>query len=167
MRPFLATSVPIALGVLLAGCSGGLTEQSARSVVDASAQATKHSNFDQMAAYTSDDCVFQVTVPKPDGTPDTSSKPCRDFINDQRKQIGSAIANGASRDYDATVSTVVIDGDKATARLHAIDSLSEHGHTMKAESDQLETLQMRNGKLLITAIDEKATHLVIDGQRAF
>jgi hypothetical protein len=155
-------------GAALSACSaGGLSEQSARSVVVASEAAWKRSNVDQVAAYVAADCVLHDTSPKPDGTTATTTKACKESLDQQRSLIASAASNGADHRYESTPPTITIEGDKAIARMHATESLSKNGKGLLAESDQVETLQLRDGKLLITQIDVKATGLTVEGKRIF
>jgi len=151
----------------LSACSDGLTEQSARRVVESVEANTKQSNFDPVATAFSDDCVRHESDPKPDGTGamETNTKSCREDLDDMRSLIAAVASAGATHQYNSTVSTVEVHGDKAIVHVHVSWSQSQGTHNMNTELDQVDTLQLRNGKVLITAIDATTTDLTVDGRR--
>ena len=149
----------------LGACKRGLDEASVRAVAQAGEDASKQSNFDQMTSLISDDCQMHETAPKQDGTKQEQTKSCKQGIDEQRKQIGDAVAGGAVRTYEYTITSVTIEGDKGTAKIHASDSLAQGGNSLKADADEVETVQLRNGKAVITHVDVTVTGVEVNGRR--
>jgi len=166
MRPSdVASFVTIAFaGGMLLGCSHPTTELSARAVVDASELASKQDNFDELLKYASDDCVLHQRTART-GAIDTSSKSCRAAVEDSRKALASAKAQGSVHNYVSEVFSVEVQGDKAIAKLKTVDTFTNNGHVLEAESHQTETLQQRNGQWLVTQIDAESEIPTMDGRR--
>ena len=145
----------------------GLTGHAARAVVQASEDAWKRMDFDKAAALHSDDCAVTDASPGSDGKLVTSTTKCREMFDTGRRSFSELRAKGGEIHYGSTITAVRLQGDKAVVSLHAIVTMGLNGKTMRMESDQVETVQSRSGKLLITASDSKTTSEIVDGRRVY
>jgi hypothetical protein len=146
---------------------GGVNGHSARAVVQASEDAWKRMDFDKTEALHSDDCTVTDSSPGTDGKLVTKTGKCREMFDTGRKSLSDLKAKGGEIHYDSTVNTVRVQGDKAVVSLHAIVTMIMNGKTMRIESDQDETVQLRGGKLLITTSVSKTTSEIVDGRRIY
>jgi hypothetical protein len=164
----LIASVAVALATAsLCGCTKRIDQAAAWAVVDKVEIASRDANWAGIKYYVSPDCVIHDTAPKQDGTMETTSKGCSDAVDEEARVLSAAAYQGATHQYSYQIQVVVIEGPKAVAHLSTSETISNRGHSLKTASDQVETLQMRDSKLLITAIDEKVTSLQVDGREIF
>ena len=169
MRPSstAAIVVLVAASAALSGCSTSLNEKSARAVVEATEAAWKQANIDEVEKYISSDCKIHESGPSSNGGTESRDITCQQSLQDMRKFVASANASGATREYQSTTPTITIEGDKAIAHLRATETLSKGDKNLESVSEQVETLQLRDGKVLITTIDVHAVSATANGQRIF
>ena len=162
-RPASVAAVVLA-GVALSGCSNGLTERTARAMVDASEEAARHDDFDGLSKYITDDCVLHEKAFKTGGS-DSTSKSCKQAVNDSRQVIANAAAQGGVHKYASEVFSVEVQGGKAIAKMKTVDTVTRDGHVLELESHQTETLELRNGQVMITGIEGESEIPTMDGRR--
>ena len=163
--PLLACTGVALAALSLCGCTKRIDEQAARAVVDKVEQATKDVNWGGVHYYLSTDCMVHDTSPNQSGTMETTSKSCSDAVDEGAKVLRDAAYQGATHTYSYEIHDVQVKGPKAVAHVSSTVTISNRGHSLKSVSDAAETVEMRDSKLLITAIDEKVTDLEIDGKK--
>ena len=163
--PYLFVSSVLLVASGLAICGTALTDRSVRTLVDANEESIRLDQFDQSNAFISDDCTARNVMMKEDGSKDDKTQSCRQATEEGRKVIGEVNASGTTHTYASTVTSIVIEGAKATAQLHVVYKLARGEHRTEIDTDEVETVQLRNGKPLITAVVETQTAAVVDGRR--
>jgi len=161
----LPACTAVALVAALGGCAKHIDEQAARAVVEKVEQATRDVNWGGVHYYLSDDCQVRDTSPNQSGAMETTTKTCAAAVDEGAKALSDAAYQGATHTYEYRINDVQVSGPKAIAHVTSTVTISNRGHTLATSSDASETVEMRGGKLLITAIDEKATSLVVDGKQ--
>jgi hypothetical protein len=142
---------------------GMVTMQSARMVVEASEAAEKNNDPDKAAMYLSDDGVLRSTDPKPGGGTVTNTHTRQQYLDDAHKMK----SEGLDRRYESTRPSISIKDGKAIAKMRVTETLTRGDKSLVGVADQVETLEMRNGKVMITAVDSTMVSLTINGQRQF
>ena len=166
MRKPLATAFFLAGAVsALSAFAGGVqvNQQSVQSVANAIEAATRANDNDKANSYLARDCVFHVTSPDPSGSMHVDSMTRQQYVDDQAK----AKAEGSSEVYKSTAPVVTIKDGKASAKLRATDSQIDSGKSVTTVSDQVETFEVRDGRLLVTTVDVTVVSVTVDGKRLF
>ena len=142
-----------------------VTEQSEREIVVASQAAWKHSNFDRLSKLISADCVVHVSYVGHHGDNPTDATSCQQAIDDTRKNLASASSGGLTYIYESTPPAISVDSGIAIAHLRTTESLSKAGMNKTSVTEEVETLQMRYNRVLITAVDAKTISIAINGKK--
>ncbi|MEO5624489.1 MAG: DUF4440 domain-containing protein [Dokdonella sp.] len=139
------------------------TEKSVRDVVDAAEAAAKLHDPQKIATYMSDDIVIASTFPNPDGSKSVKEKHRQQYVLEEQESEKHAVDHV----YASTAPTITIRGGQAIVRFVATEKATLDGKHMEATADQIETLELRDGQVLITRIETTATSLTLDGRRIF
>jgi len=151
----------------VSGAGTGPSEQAALAVVNANEQAIRLDQFDRGRELVSDDCTDHAVDRNQDGKILDKTRSCKQGIEEGREAVRAMNASGAMHKYESTVTSMVVVGDKATAHLHVAYIVKNADHSMKVGAEDVETLELRNGKWYITSVDEKSTSLTVDGRRIY
>ena len=155
-------------GVMPAFCAPAsegapVTEQSVQKVADAIETAARANDNEKANSYLAADCVFHATYPAPAGGTQQQTMTRAQYLDDQAK----AKAEGRNEVYKSSAPVVTIRDGKATARLQATDSQIDHGKSVTTVSDQVETFEERDGRLMVVAVDVTVVSVTVDGNRLF
>ncbi|MBS0194127.1 MAG: hypothetical protein JSR34_07750 [Proteobacteria bacterium] len=142
-----------------------LTGESARAVVSVAEDGWKRMDMKAAAAIHSSDCKYTDTVRDVNGKLLTSKLPCQSLFD--TKWLDDLTAKGGQATYDSIITGVKVVGGKAIVSLHVALTFRVNGHATRMESNQLDTVQLRDGKLLVTAVDSWGTGKVVDGKRIY
>ena len=165
-RPFLAAALLLAgTGSALCAPNSGvaISQASVEAVADAIENAARANDTDKANSYLAGDSVFHVTEPDPRGGTQVVTMTRQQYVDDQAK----ARAEGVSEVYKSTAPVVTIRDGKATATVRATDSQVEGGKSVTTVSDQVETFGMRDGHLMVTAVDVTVVSVTVDGNRVY
>ena len=147
--------------------NGSLTERSVRAVVEAHQAAIKARDVQKTASYLSDDCHIRITYPKgfkgyKDARVVTMTR--QQDIEEKYKALAKAKVLGLDFQDESTTPTITIENGKAHARLRKTGRTIWGGKTLVMVADVNETLEARNGRVLITGTDETVLNVSINGQ---
>ena len=131
-------------------------------------KARKEGNIDQMAQYFSSDCTYRLSATKQDGTKKEVAGTCQEYVDKERETISRTVSAGIQRSVLAIIRTVSRIGGNTKAVVYVCftgyrvpeEAEPEPGDTFdSATFNTLEnlTLQSRDGKTMITAVDMKLT----------
>ncbi|HEY2346205.1 MAG TPA: hypothetical protein VGH80_10020 [Xanthomonadaceae bacterium] len=140
-----------------------ISEQSLQAAANAIEAAARANDMDKANSWLASDCVFHVTSPDPKGGMRVDTMTRQQYVDDQAK----AKTEGKNEVYKSTVPVVSIKDGKATASMRATDSQIEGGKSVTTVSDQVETFDLRNGRLMVTAVSVTVVSLTVDGNRLF
>jgi hypothetical protein len=159
----IVSSISLALSMTNAFATQTITMNEARAVVDAAEKAAMRDDIRKCATYHSDDFVMTGSFPKPDGSRSVIKK-------NKEQEIGESVEwlkHVTDHHYQSDAPTISIAENKAIARFHATESFTQDNKRIQSNSDQVDTLESRNGRVLITKADIQAIHLTVDGRRIY
>ena len=157
-RLFSTALVACASGVVLAG--GTLTTADALAVVNATEAAAKQHDHAKVGTFMSGDCI--VSMGAVGGSGAAKQKPGKQYVQDEL----DAETHATDHVYQSTAPQISLENGKAIARLRVTETFTEQGHHVEGVADEVETLELRDGHVLITRIDVTPVSMTIDGTRA-
>jgi len=162
-RFFAVLSTLALLPATTAMAADAITVNSARVVVDAVELAMKRNSPQEIAGNLSADCIIKVTGPMPDGS--------RRVHQVTRQQFVDAAEEDAKHDtdyhYESTVQKVSIANGNAVAQVQSTTSYTDNGKNIREVENAVETLELRRGRVFVTAVDAQEVGLTVDGKRLF
>jgi len=154
-------------GTALAACASGgvlagntLTTADALAVVNASEAAAKQHDHGKVGSFMSGDCVVSMGAASGGGA--AKQKSGKQYVQDEL----DAEQHATDHVYQSSAPQISLDGGKAIARLRVTETFTEQGHHVEGVADEVETLELRDGHVLITRIDVTPVSMTIDGTRA-
>ena len=153
-------SIALSLSAANTFAAQTVTVNEARAVVGAAEKAAMRDDVKKLATYHADDFVMTFSSPKPDGSQSVVRKNKEQEVGEFSEWLKRVI----DHHYQSDAPTVSIVENKAIARFHATESFTQDNKHIQAVSDQIDTLELRNGRVLITKADIRATHLTVDGR---
>jgi hypothetical protein len=156
-RLFGTALVACASGVVNAGNT--LTTADALAVVNASEAAAKQHDHGKVGTFMSGDCVVSMATAGGSGAKQKSGK---QYVQDEL----DAERHATDHVYQSTAPQISLEDGKAIARLRVTETFTEQGHRVEGVADEVETLELRDGHVLITRIDVTPVSMTVDGTRA-
>ena len=155
------------IGTALVACASGvvhagntLTTADALAVVNASEAAAKQHDHGKVGTFMSGDCI--VSMGTPGGSGAAKQKSGKQYVQDEL----DAEQNATDHVYQSSAPQISLADGKAIARLRVTETFTEQGHHVEGIADEVETLELRDGHVLITRIDVTPVSMTIDGTRA-
>lgn len=167
-RPSLILLTALALGGLGDGNAAGngrLTETQVNGVVAAMEQAAKSRDARTVASYMADDCVITTSIPTKDGSKKVTRKDKRQYIaDDATEQKGRS-----GYEYETAKPAIDFDasGKTAKASYKVRETFTEKGRKIQVVAYEIATVELRDGKPMVTAMDVDAVAMSIDDRRVF
>jgi hypothetical protein len=154
-------------GTALAACASGvvhagntLTTADALTVVNASEAAAKQHDHSKVGTFMSGDCVISMRAVGSSAAP--KQKSGKQYVQDEL----DAERHATDHVYQSTAPEIALEDGKAIAHLRVTETFTEQGHRVEGIADEVETLELRDGHVLITRIDVTPVGMTVDGTRA-
>ena len=146
-------------------CAAGLTEAAVRQVVETTEAAAARNDVPGQAAQFADDVVITITQRGLDGIPRTTRRSKVEFV---AEEADSQVRLPDST-YASTIDRVEMAADGASARVYTsvVQTFTYQGRKAEMTGDQVMTVAERDGKAVITAVETKATSLVLGGNKVY
>ena len=144
-----------------------LTERSVRDVLDAYQAAHKAKDTEKAARYLSDDYLIRFTYLKGyTGSSDTRvvTMTRQQAIDEKNKAIARAKTLGLDVRDESTAPSITIKNGKAHAHLRTTGTTIWGGKTIVVVGAMDETLEVRNGRVMITSATATVSSVLINGQ---
>jgi len=158
----------LVLGLALCAAAGVAhaatpSKQQAEAAVKAMETAAAAHDANTVVKYMAPKCVLLTNWPKPGG--DTRQE--RETVDEYLNHSLDYAKRATDMDYSSTAPAITIEGDTAVARYQVTDKATLDGKRYEAVADEVATLELVDGKVLVTKAVSTVTHFTIDGKRAF
>lgn len=153
MNALSKTILLVASLVLSAVCAADeLTEPAVRALIAKSDAAIAARDVAAIGALLSEGIVIQLTIHAGGKTQKVEMrKP------EYMKSLADGYAQYSDFTYQRSDVTIVVEADKATATSQVTESMKVGRQTMRATTDEVTTLQLVDGKLLVTKVVGEST----------
>ena len=138
-------------------------KEQAAAVIKAMEAAARAHDAHGVVKYMAPNCVLLTNWPKPGG--DTRQE--RETVDEYLNHSLDYAKRASDMDYSSTAPAVTIEGDTAVARYQVTDKATLDGKRYEATADEVSTLELVDGKVLVTKAESTVTQFTIDGKRAF
>jgi len=135
----------------------------AATVVKAMEAAARAHDPHTVIKYMAPNCVLLTNWPKPGGDTRQERETVAEYLNHSLDYNKKA----TELDYSASAPAITIEGDTAVARYRITDKSTLDGKRYEAVADEVATLELVDGKVLVTKTEAIVTNFTIDGKRAF
>lgn len=158
----------LALGGMGAGKAADgtrLTEAQVGGVVAAMEQAARKRDARTVASYMADDCVITTSIPAKDGSRKVTRKDKRQYIADDATERQGR----SGYEYETAKPSIELDasGKVARASYKVRETFTEKGRKIQVVAYEIATVELRDGRPVITAMDVDAVAMSIDDRRVF